>query len=841
MYPLGAAAICPPIGTAHGRWSVSQAYRRNAIAGVVGVISLSASWALAEDVAGDTSINEVRRYVTDQPQIFDNEVFFARDGDDFVRSDHFVGVSDVFGDYDGDSDVDIHDYNAFRICFAVSGPSLDIPSACDVFDSQGDHDVDLADFSTFMEMFTASLTVVEVKAGGLVPSRSSVGLYYSGEPGTSGNNALNGTAAQAAYTQDDLWYEWSVVSQPTGSGEVIMSNSSLPATAFTVLPPATAGTYVFRLDVTNLITLESGFDAVVLELLDVPMFAVKPDSITTRWPVLRGTSGAEIPCTYSIDSDGFASIYDGDTPLDSEPNPADLIVTQALTVGVNREVTISLSATGKREAQQPRTFFLTQLLTDEAGTEPGDGTENVQGVFQDAAASVPILGRAVMYTSDGWTATRPTRGVPVISLDSSVGIPDGGGTIIHYGVGKLTGLSERPILHHVPGSIKTADMNGDGRDDLLSMSDTADLVLECRFGLASTVTQDGGAAAGGRDGAWPTTPDFTIKPDWSASDYAVGDFNDDGNMDVFFVNEQQPLRAVQVFLLDGANTLPENRFPDRTYRGSFPTEDFGGAQAEAGDVNGDGVDDMIWAFPKLDDDVTLTEGEEAHNASDSEDGLLFVHYGVPSALPTIDLAPDGALMISQAVSGNVGGVQRGELISDIGTFNQGQGDQFGTLLTVGQYDGGAMDIIIGEGAGTGEVRVYLGASPRLNKVPSRVWTAETGTDLASGLALLGDLTGADGTTDVVVLARGNDTVYVVPNGLSNGSLHRPQVPRFDTTLVPVDWSASPIATDDDAALYDVDFDGNLDLVLGRTVTGRVFVIPGPINANIESELQILRV
>lgn len=55
----------------------------------------------------------------------------------------------LFGDFDGDRDVDILDFSLFRTVFGQSGQT-GLPAACD---SDGDGDVDIADFSRFRQRF----------------------------------------------------------------------------------------------------------------------------------------------------------------------------------------------------------------------------------------------------------------------------------------------------------------------------------------------------------------------------------------------------------------------------------------------------------------------------------------------------------------------------------------------------------------------------------------------------------------------------------------------------------------------------------------------------------------
>ncbi|MEK6676962.1 MAG: hypothetical protein AABZ47_15075 [Planctomycetota bacterium] len=175
-------------------------------------------------------------------------------------------AGELFGDFNEDGDVDLYDYYALQICLGFSGPDFSVPATCNVFDLKSDGDVDLEDVAAFVERYSGSSGALRVEAGGLVPIAATFGSYYSGEPGKTGQNALNGIAAQAGFTQDDLWYQWTVDSQPEFSGQVILSNSSRPATAFRILSRTLPGEYVFQLSVTNLDTGEMASDFVRLHV-----------------------------------------------------------------------------------------------------------------------------------------------------------------------------------------------------------------------------------------------------------------------------------------------------------------------------------------------------------------------------------------------------------------------------------------------------------------------------------------------------------------------------------------------------------------------------------------------
>ncbi|MEK7757286.1 MAG: hypothetical protein AAB385_08750, partial [Planctomycetota bacterium] len=216
------------------------------------VFVILASDARAERPDGD-DFASIRAWVESQPRTFENEVLFAVEDGQIVRSERFTTAGAILGDFDGDNDIDRYDYKALQICLSFSGPEILTPPACYVFDFDGDVDIDMQDVAGFNLAWTGPLGGVLVEAGSLFPALASPDGYYSGE-----NNSLRGIARQAGYTQDDLWYAWSVIGQPFDSGEVIIANRSFPDTPYYVLPPFVVGEYLFKLTVTNLVTGEFG-------------------------------------------------------------------------------------------------------------------------------------------------------------------------------------------------------------------------------------------------------------------------------------------------------------------------------------------------------------------------------------------------------------------------------------------------------------------------------------------------------------------------------------------------------------------------------------------------------
>ena len=65
-----------------------------------------------------------------------------------MAADQLVNFHRLFGDADGDRDVDISDFTAFRLAFG---------NGASIFDADGDGDTDVADFTAFRTRFGSML------------------------------------------------------------------------------------------------------------------------------------------------------------------------------------------------------------------------------------------------------------------------------------------------------------------------------------------------------------------------------------------------------------------------------------------------------------------------------------------------------------------------------------------------------------------------------------------------------------------------------------------------------------------------------------------------------------
>src|SRR5262249_10367638 len=129
-----------------------------------------------------------------------------------------------------------------------------------------------------------------------------------------------------------------------------------------------------------------------------------------------------------------------------------------------------------------------------------------------------------------------------------------------------------------PSSMVVADMNGDGR---------ADLVINSIGGEDSVVSQLGGLLGNG-DGTFGG-PIFNIPQGGGQRDVALGDFNNDGRLDAAVGGEAALPDGLALFNGNGDGTFPQFLLQRVSTGGNDP---FGVAAA---DLNGDGLVDLVAA------------------------------------------------------------------------------------------------------------------------------------------------------------------------------------------------------------------------------------------------------
>jgi len=325
--------------------------------------------------------------------------------------------------------------------------------------------------------------------------------------------------------------------------------------------------------------------------------------------------------------------------------------------------------------------------------------------------------------------------------DLAVGSPDYHGGVLRQGRvdvywGSSSGFRAEPDWTRLGGMIemrlgrvaRTGDLNGDGMDDLLIAGDTGRIIP----GSPGEVWVIAGSSTGlTQQVIWNRrgTQQTELYGDAAAN---AGDVNRDGLSDfvvgtMLYDGREENEGRVQVFLGRGQGPAAE---PDWTlshtslrtpFRWSAKEQRFGSAVAAAGDLNGDGIDDLV-------------VGGSHVAYEDEKEGRAFVWYGSQSGLgASADWTAEGNEVDGHFATG----------VAGVGDVN---GDGVDDLLISGRtLDHGEVN--------EGVVALYYGSTKGLSPWPS--WTAESderGAELGTVVCALGDANG-DGLADFAVGAR----------------------------------------------------------------------------------------
>ncbi len=262
------------------------------------------------------------------------------------------------------------------------------------------------------------------------------------------------------------------------------------------------------------------------------------------------------------------------------------------------------------------------------------------------------------------------------------------------------------------------DVNADGYDDV----------------LVGAPNNDGGGPESGRayvfyGGPWADELADLVFTGAAAGDRfgqsaaGAGDFNGDGHADVIIGAPGQDGGGTDVgraYVFYGG--VDPDGAADLWFSGWASWDWFGGSVACAGDVNGDGYDDLIVGAP-------------GYDGAGSEAGVAVVYYGGPH--------PDSS--------------------ADLGFHGGAAGDYFGNAVAgAGDVNGdGYDDVIAGAhgndagGTNAGRAYVYLGGMLPDGTADLTMTGAAAGDYFGYPVATAADLN-ADGYDDVIVGAYGND-------------------------------------------------------------------------------------
>jgi len=295
-------------------------------------------------------------------------------------------------------------------------------------------------------------------------------------------------------------------------------------------------------------------------------------------------------------------------------------------------------------------------------------------------------------------------------------------------------------------------------------------------------------------------PNWTAEANQNYSYFGIsvstaGDVNGDGYDDVIVgAHEYSNGQTYEgrTFVYHGS-AAGSSTTPSWTAEANLANAFFGVSVSSAGDVNGDGYDDVIVGAPEY------TNGEE-------EEGRAFVYHGSAVGLST---TPNWNTEINQIAA------YYGESVSGAGDIN---GDGYDDVI-VGAYwytNGENME---------GGAFTYLGSAAGLSTTPA--WSAEA--NLAQ--ALFGDSVSGAGDVN----GDGYDDVIVGASGYTHGEAHEGRVFGYygsaaGLSLTP-DWIAESNVANASfgrsvSAAGDVNGDGYDDIMIGAAAEARVYLYLG---------------
>ncbi|MCK4811595.1 MAG: FG-GAP repeat protein [Methanosarcinales archaeon] len=319
------------------------------------------------------------------------------------------------------------------------------------------------------------------------------------------------------------------------------------------------------------------------------------------------------------------------------------------------------------------------------------------------------------------------------------------------------------------------DVNGDDYDDVIVSANGGDDAGKAYVYL--------GSATGLRTTAsWAATGEAAYDY-FGKSVASAGDVNGDGYDDVIvgaYGNNDGGNDAGKAYVYLGSASGLRTTV-SWTAAGEAAYDYFGSSVASAGDVNGDGYDDVV-------------VGAHGNDNGGNNVGKAYVYLGFASGLSTT---------VSWTATGEASVDHFGSSVASAGDVN---GDGYDDII-VGAYhndDGGF---------GAGKAYVYLGSASGLSTTVLWTATGEAAYDyFGSSVASAGDVNG-DGYDDVVVGAYGNDN-----GGSDAGKTYTYQ--NLDLwTLEVVKWTAAGDAAYDHfgasvASAGDVNGDGYDDVIVG---------------------------
>ncbi len=376
---------------------------------------------------------------------------------------------------------------------------------------------------------------------------------------------------------------------------------------------------------------------------------------------------------------------------------------------------------------------LTILAADADDLHAG-GTSLARGDFNSDGVDDLLLGAPF---GDGPDNSRGDAGEAYVIFGSG----DLGAEI---GLGR--GAADLTVFGALPGdnlgfSVISGDLNGDGIDDVVVGAPASNGLNNIRTDLGEAYVIFGSPSLGGTVDLAGVEQDFTFRPAEGftrvGTTFAIGDVNGDGIDDLIaggpFGGRVEGTRPGsprttegEVYVVFGAPDLSGEKDvargeEDVRLKGAQEYDSFGQAVA-SGDVNGDGVDDII---------VTASRADGPDD-SRTQAGEAYVFFGSPT------------------LSGRVGSDE-----ADVIIYGADEGDTLGDLVASGDLSGdGLADIVLGAR--------FAGGPDNVRSVGGEVY-AILGSPSLEGVIDLGE-----GASDSLIYGR--DPSDMMPSSLTVGDL-----------------------------------------------------------------------
>ncbi len=436
-------------------------------------------------------------------------------------------------------------------------------------------------------------------------------------------------------------------------------------------------------------------------------YPLEIDPLTTSpiWTAVGGQADAEFAVSVAsagdVNNDGFDDVIIGADEYDAgETSEGRAFVYMGTSGG------LPTTPDWTAESNQIGADFGISVAS--AGDVNGDGYDDV------------IIGANL------FDAGQPNEGVVFVYHGSSTGLNKNG----TRPTGNPTNADWRAEGDLNDGAVGTAvasgDFNGDGYYDVVAGADEYSLGQTGEGAVFVFRGSNTGLALGGtRPVGGPANADWIAQSNRVDADFgfavdSAGDVNND-NRDDLIVGawnwDETHLDEGRIFIYMGSST-GLGLTPARTYDSGQDGAQLGIAVAGAGDVNGDGFDDVI-------------AGAYGYDHPEIDEGAAFVFHG---SIAGIGASP------SWESEGNQGAALYGGAVSGAGDVN---GDGFDDVIIGADHgDQGELD--------EGLVFVYLGSSEGLGDTPN--WIAEgnqAAAEFGYSVAAAGNVNG-DAFDDVIV-------------------------------------------------------------------------------------------